>query len=152
MNLQIGTGGHVMNNSLIIKNARLIDGLGTVCEDLQCIQIKGGEISSIGRNMPEDDCRLIDAAGATVMPGLIDAHVHLQSVPGSVFRKDSDETLQKYRYHQLRAYLACGVTTVLDNAISAPMLKAFNFYKKTALRKTAPPFEKGGLGWDLLYP
>jgi predicted amidohydrolase YtcJ len=59
------------------------------------------------------------------MPGLIDAHVHLQSVPGSVFRKDSEEKLQEYRYHQLRAYLACGVTTILDNAISASMLRQF---------------------------
>lgn len=47
---------------------------------------------------------------------------------GSVFRKDSEETLQKYRYHQLRAYLACGVTTILDNAISAPMLRMFQAY------------------------
>ena len=117
-----------MSRALIIKNARLIDGLGNVCEELQSIQIKNGEIFSIGQNIPEDDSRLIDAAGATVMPGLIDAHIHLQSVPGSVFRKDDDETLQKYRYHQLRAYLACGVTTVLDNAISAPMLREFNDY------------------------
>lgn len=114
--------------SLLIANARLIDGSGTVQENLQSIYIEDGEIIAIGPDIPITAVRTLDVSGATVMPGLIDAHVHLQSVPGSVFRKDSPETLQKYRYHQLRAYLACGVTTVLDNAISAPMLRAFQNY------------------------
>ena len=114
--------------SLLIKNAGLIDGLGTVRKELQSIYIENGEIIEIGRNIFVDEVRVLDASGATVMPGLIDAHVHLQSVPGSVFREDSDETLRKYRYHQLRAYLACGVTTVLDNAVSAPMLREFQDY------------------------
>ena len=116
------------SNTLMIKNARLIDGLGSVHRELQSIYIQDGKIAAIGREVDIQDVRRLDVGGATVMPGLIDAHVHLQSVPGSVFRKDSEKTLQKYRYHQLRAYLACGVTTVLDNAISAPMLRMFNDY------------------------
>lgn len=116
------------SKTLLLKNARLIDGLGKVHDDLQSIYIRNGVIAKIGRNVDVADIHCLDARGATVMPGLIDAHVHLQSVPGSVFRQDSHETLQKYRYHQLRAYLACGVTTVLDNAISAPMLREFQAY------------------------
>lgn len=91
------------------------------------------------------------------MPGLIDAHVHLQSVPGSVFRKDSDENLQKYRYHQLRAYLACGITTVLDNAISSSMLREFQDYLASGgvgprLYALAPAFypPNGYLDHDML--
>lgn len=116
------------SNTLLIKNARLIDGLESVYRELQSIYVQDGEIAAIDRDIDVKDVRRLDVGGATVMPGLIDAHVHLQSVPGSVFRKDSEATLQKYRYHQLRAYLACGVTTVLDNAISAPMLRMFNDY------------------------
>lgn len=116
------------SNTLLIKNARLIDGLGKVHDNRQSIYIKNGEITEIGQNLSGNEVRVLDVAGATVMPGLIDAHVHLQSVPGSVFRKDSEQTLQKHRYHQLRAYLACGITTVLDNAISAPMLSEFQGY------------------------
>lgn len=115
-------------NSLLIKNARLIDGLGTVRNDPQCIYVKDGQITDIGPNLAVNEVRTLDVDGKTVMPGLIDAHVHLQSVPGSVFRQDSQESLREYRYHQLRAYLACGVTTVLDNAISAPMLQEFQTY------------------------
>ncbi len=112
-------------NTLIIRNARLIDGLGSTHNGLQSIYIQKGEIMEIARNITVNDARELDVSGATVMPGLIDAHVHLQSVPGSVFRKDSEKELQKYRNHQLRAYLACGITTVLDNAIAPSMLRKF---------------------------
>ena len=115
-------------HTLWVTNARLIDGLGNAYEDLKSIYIHEGRITRIGNLTPPDHETVLNVKGATVMPGLIDAHVHLQSVPGSVFRKDDESRLQKYRYHQLRSYLACGVTTVLDNAISSPMLREFTQY------------------------
>lgn len=137
------------NKTLLIINARLIDGLGNAGRDLTSIYIRDGKITKIGGRLPPGDAKVLDVKGATVMPGLIDAHVHLQSVPGSVFRKDSEETLQKYRLHQLRAYLACGVTTVLDNAISAPMLRQFQEYLASggvgpAIYALAPAFYPPG--------
>lgn len=118
-------------NALLVKNARLIDGLGNVYRDLQSIYIHDGLIKEIGDCACPDHVPELDVKGATVMPGLIDAHVHLQSVPGSVFRKDNASRLNTYRYHQLRAYPACGITTVLDNAVSAPMLREFTQYLKS---------------------
>ncbi|MGE4422251.1 MAG: amidohydrolase family protein [Pseudodesulfovibrio sp.] len=115
------------SRSLLMKNARVLDGLGAV-KGAQCIHIEAGKIVEIGRDVSIKGLPVLDVAGATVLPGLIDAHVHLQSVPGAVFRKDSEEALRKYRYHQLRAYLACGVTSVLDNAISSLMLREFQDY------------------------
>lgn len=150
---------HQHSRSLLIKNARVIDGMGAVKNDLQSIHIEEGEIVEIGPNMAIEGLPTLDVAGATVLPGLIDAHVHLQSVPGSAFRKDSEETLRTYRYHQLRAYLACGVTTVLDNAISAPMLREFQNYLETGgvgprLYALAPAFypPDGYLDHDMLTP
>ncbi|WP_022667156.1 amidohydrolase family protein [Desulfospira joergensenii] len=113
-------------HTLLVKNARLIDGLGNVFENLQSIYIHGGQILEIGNCTCPDHVPMLDVKGATVMPGLIDAHVHLQSVPGSVFRNDDEAQLKTYRYHQLKSYLACGVTTVLDNAISSQMLGEFS--------------------------
>jgi imidazolonepropionase-like amidohydrolase len=146
-------------SNILIKNARLIDGLGSVHRDFQSIHIQEGKITQIAQNITVNGVTQLDVRGATVMPGLIDAHVHLQSVPGSVFRKDSEEKLQEYRHHQLRAYLACGITTILDNAISASMLRKFQAYLASGgigprLYALAPAFytPNGFLDNDMLTP
>jgi imidazolonepropionase-like amidohydrolase len=59
---------------------------------------------------------VIDGKRLFVMPGLIDCHTHLHSVPGSVFRADSPQAIRTQQLALLRAYLAAGVTTVLDAA------------------------------------
>lgn len=60
---------------------------------------------------------ILDASGATVLPGLIDAHVHLSMDPGAGWRHDDDATHAAQVRAHLAAYLACGVTTVLDPAV-----------------------------------
>lgn len=71
----------------IFKNARIIDGSGKEPVENGCIIIDGPKIIHAG----EDDSRMaakypradvIDLKGMTLMPGLIDAHVHL-SLHGS---------------------------------------------------------------------
>jgi imidazolonepropionase-like amidohydrolase len=106
----------------LIVNARLVDGRGgaPVCQTW--IRIKNGMIAEIGRYAPPYDLPVIDVKGATVMPGLIDSHVHLAAVPGLQFRGDDEDTIRRYRYHHLKAYLASGVTTVLETGISAKVL------------------------------
>ena len=117
-------------NNLLITNARLIDGTGKPPVVDRSILIENGIITQIGKNISIEGVRTIDANGSTVMPGLIDAHVHLESVPGSFYRDDNNDELWRARIHQLKAYLACGVTTVLDNAISSRQLREFNQYIK----------------------
>lgn len=119
------------SRDLLITNARVIDGTGALpSRDLRTIRIEDGCIAEIADNLPagaaRTGTRVLDAEGATIMPGLIDGHVHLQSVPGSAYRDDSEDRLEQLRFHHLRAYLACGVTTVLDCAISAPTLRGFS--------------------------
>lgn len=113
---------------LLIINANLIDGTGNPPQKQTAILIRDGKIADISYMESAEGTEVINAKGATVMPGLIDAHVHLQSVPGSVYRGDPDDKLERLRKHHLRAYLACGVTSVLDNGISAAMLKQFHEY------------------------
>ena len=109
--------------NLLITNARLIDGTGAPPRAPCSIRIRAGRIIEIERELRPGDESLLDAAGDTVMPGLIDPHVHLQAVPGATFRGDNEEQLWQARLHHLRAYLACGVTTVLDAGIAAPVLR-----------------------------
>jgi imidazolonepropionase-like amidohydrolase len=113
-------------NNLLITNARLIDGTGAQPVVDRSILIQHGIITQIGEKIHIEGVRIIDASGYTVMPGLIDAHVHLESVPGSFYRNDNDDELFHARIRQLKAYLACGVTTVLDNGISSRQLREFN--------------------------
>ncbi len=113
-------------SELDIVNARLIDGNGA-SPYLTSIEISHGVIVSIGGPSREDAAQ-IDARGANVMPGLIDSHVHLQSTPGAVFRKDDEETRRELRKHHLSAYVASGVTTILDTAISSVALREVQQY------------------------
>lgn len=108
----------IAQKDLLIEHARLIDGLGGPAQEEMSVLISGGRIAQIGGQNVDRDVDTLDASGLTVLPGLVDSHVHLASVPGSVYRQDSAETMRELRRIHLRAYLACGVTTVLDTGIS----------------------------------
>jgi imidazolonepropionase-like amidohydrolase len=57
----------------VITNARVFDGENVI--DSQTVVIDGGYVHSVG-GMAPTGATLIDAHGATLIPGLIDAHVH----------------------------------------------------------------------------
>ncbi|OKP98665.1 amidohydrolase family protein [Paenibacillus sp. P46E] len=75
-----------------ITNARIFDGEKVI--RATTVLIEGGQILSVGGEIPEH-AAIIDAQGGTLLPGLIDAHVHT-SVEG------------------LRDALKFGVTTELE--------------------------------------
>src|SRR5512138_308438 len=110
---------------LLITNARLPGGGRAAGSqpDRVSVRVRGGRIAEIGADLPRDGGRELDAEGGTVVPGLVDAHVHLQSVPGATFRGDDEDARRRAWKHHLKAYLACGVTTILDAAIAAPVLR-----------------------------
>jgi imidazolonepropionase-like amidohydrolase len=114
--------GPVLAADLTITNVRL---LGTTYTTT--IRIEAGLIVAIGESAPEAGA-VLDVAGATVLPGLIDSHVHLQSVPGAVFRQDDAQARRDLLHRHLRGYLASGVTTVLDTAIAAEALREVRTY------------------------
>lgn len=83
---------HQTNRITAITNARIFDGERVI--DEQTVVINGTSISTIGGTVPSG-ATVVNAGGATLMPGLIDAHVHT-SLDG------------------LRDALAFGVTTELE--------------------------------------
>ena len=44
--------------------------------DADSLVVRDGAIVAIGRGLDEDADTVVDARGTTVMPGLIDSHVH----------------------------------------------------------------------------
>jgi imidazolonepropionase-like amidohydrolase len=129
----------MVSRDLLIVGARLIDGTGAPPRDDCAIRIQEGNITEIRQGSVRDvetgQEQLLDVDGATVLPGIIDPHIHLQAVPGATFRGDDEKQRREARHHGLRAYLACGVTTVLDAAVHV-----------SVLRETRAHLDTGGVG------
>ena len=63
----------------LIKARRLIDGKGAVLDNA-AVLVEGDRITAVGTQdelAPPEGVEIIDGGGMTVMPGLVDAHVHL---------------------------------------------------------------------------
>ena len=90
--------------SLIITNGTIVDGTGAGPIPGSLVAIQGNRIMTIGRatdfEIP-DEALVVDAAGGTILPGIINAHVH--SVSSADTRR--------------RLFLLAGVTSVCDVGI-----------------------------------
>ena len=138
---------------LLIRDARLIDGTGAPPRDHVSILVRDGRIAAIGSDLAAGDAVVLDAAGATVLPGLIDSHVHFIAAPGGAFRHDSPDALRELNRQHLRAYVACGVTTVLDAGIDPPVARDIQTWLAAGHPGprflTTGPYVRpaGGYGW-----
>lgn len=79
---------------VLFQKVRVFDGAKVIAET--DVLIEEGKIKEIGVNLPVGNARVVDGAGKTLLPGLIDAHVHVHGA----------ETLEQA--------LTFGVTTELD--------------------------------------
>src|SRR6266404_2753892 len=103
------------SHTVLIRDARLFLGDGQVIEQ-GAVLVRDGKIAEIYTGPAPDPKTLkadpIDAAGKTLMPGLIDVHVHL-GAPGGFYANPSDYgTTDKNFPRELAAYLYSGVTAV----------------------------------------
>lgn len=112
--------------ALRLWGARLIDGRGPEVRGRASVTIADGRITEVvdatGEHAPDG---AVDLGGRTVLPGLIDAHVHLSSdvsrSPGlgpPPVRKGEPQRPRGLGYFVLansaRAFLRAGITTVRD--------------------------------------
>ena len=107
--------GRGQGQDLLLKNARVIDTGKERIGDLCDILIKKGKIEAIGQKSGKNfSGEIHDLKGAYVLPGLIDAHVHISNDPKEQ-RPD--------RVRHLEYFLQHGITTVRDAAGDARILK-----------------------------
>ena len=66
-----------MKTTLIVNIGQIVSGdVARPLLDGDSIAIDDGLIAAVGRGLDGDADTVIDAAGATVIPGLIDSHCH----------------------------------------------------------------------------
>jgi imidazolonepropionase-like amidohydrolase/ABC-type multidrug transport system permease subunit len=101
-------------DTFLIRGARIFVGDGTVIEN-GSVLVRGGRIAEIFDGPAPDAKTLhaetVEAAGKTILPGLIDVHVHL-GAPGGIYADMSKYDAEKAMLRNLAAYLYSGVTTV----------------------------------------
>lgn len=95
----------------VIRSVRLFDGVDVHESSTVIFDSSTGKITSVSdsnagvKDLDPSEVQVIDGTGHTLLPGLIDAHVHVHDLhlPKG---EDHDEVL--------RSPLRCGVTTICD--------------------------------------
>ncbi len=93
--------------SILYSGATIIDGTGAPARPAQDLLVTGERIVAIGPkgSLKAEGAKRVDLAGRTIIPGLVDTHVHLATPPNSAKAK---ATLKRNLYG--------GVTMVRDMA------------------------------------
>lgn len=111
----------VAQPKLVIENGRVIIGNGTVLEQASVVVAEDSILSVTRQPVEAPDARRIDASGKTILPGIIDAHVHLTIPPEG---RDSTAVARHLKENVpgiLRGFLEHGITTVRSTGSYWPL-------------------------------
>ena len=95
--------------------ARIIDGTGSAAIENGVLVVRDGRIETVGAGDAVEvpaDAEQIDVSGRTLMPGLINAHGHVNNVRG--LEADPAFYTEEHVEHQLGLYARYGITTVFS--------------------------------------
>jgi len=102
------------DDSFLIRNARIFVGDGRIIES-GAVLVRHGRIEQLFEGTAPDAASLkaepVEASGKTILPGLIDVHVHI-GAPGGFYDDFKDVATEHVSERALAQYLYSGVTTV----------------------------------------
>jgi len=104
-------------NQLLFKNARIFDGAQADCAEGMFVRVADGLIQEVSAQpISAPQAQLIDVGGRTLMPGMIDAHVHAFASDVAVQKIEAlgEAYRTAHAARMLSHALACGFTTVRD--------------------------------------
>jgi imidazolonepropionase-like amidohydrolase len=111
-----------VNRPIVLKAAHLFDSVSGNLTDGALIVVQGNKIQAVGgaASLPAD-AQVIDLGDATLLPGFIDAHVHLSHESGPNWYLDFYHDVMRfpaeqahYGAHYAKLTLEAGFTTVRD--------------------------------------
>ncbi len=108
-----------MGTRQVIRNANLFDSAAGVMRPGSTVVIEGDRIVAVTQQAIEvDDALVIDAAGRSLLPGLIDAHVHVVAASHDLIglALQPPSLLTAHSSQIMRDMLLRGFTTVRDAA------------------------------------
>ena len=91
---------------LLIRDVYLIDGNGTPMTGPSNVIVENDRIVSVGRRDDGEFDAVIEGNGRYLLPGLINLHAHLRSMPHA-------GNIDGYQY-QFNLWLGCGITSVRE--------------------------------------
>jgi imidazolonepropionase-like amidohydrolase len=105
-----------MSDIIVFANARVLDGRSPDGEERRFVAIEDGRIREVSDTPIQTAGRTIDLAGRTLMPGLVDCHVHVIAVLANLGANARlpDATVALNAARIMRGMLHRGFTTVRD--------------------------------------
>ncbi|MEM9034708.1 MAG: amidohydrolase family protein [Actinomycetota bacterium] len=110
-----------MSEQVLIRGGRLIDGTGAEPRDGVDVLVEPDRIVAVGAaaaDAAEPEATVVDAAGKTVLPGLIDAHVHCTfddvASNDELFFHREQTVAALSAAKNLEKILRAGVTSIMD--------------------------------------
>ena len=102
--------------STLFTNARIVDGTAPEAGAPVSVLVEGGTIREVGKSVTSAKAKTVDLKGKTLMPGLIDAHVHVVAGVADLGKNAllPDSLVTARSFVIMREMLLRGFTTVRD--------------------------------------